>query len=322
MSSTRFAIRRIACLALLLAATPTFAQVDLAGTWDSRSFADHMARGSGPYAVAYWGVPISSAARARALAYNSSVLAVLERQCLYYTPMYLLTGPQGIIFSSDFDPITGIPVALNIQPTIDRPPIKIWLDGRAEPGTLALHPAGGFASGKWVRGTLVAHISHIPESYIVRNGVPNSDQASMTLFISRHGDLLSVTGILEDPVYLTEPYPVSQILKLDPVTNGGTSAAWRQSPCNPEIDVPGYSHDQVPNYLPGQNPSINEMTQLYHIPLDAVLGGAQTMYPEYRKTIKAAGYMPPVTYCKQYCCGWIGGGAPSRLLQCPKASGE
>jgi hypothetical protein len=236
--------------------------------------------------------------------------------------MYLLNGPHGITFSTDVDAISGNPIALNIQPTIDSAPLKIWLDNRAEPSALAPHPASGFATAHWDRGTLVVQISHLPESYLIRNGVPNSDQATMTIYLSRHGDLLSMTGAFVDPVYLTEPYLISQVLKLDPSSNAGSSPAWRQSPCTPEIDVPDYSHDQVPSYLPGQNPSISEMTALYHIPLEGVLGGAQTMYPEFLATMVAKGYRPPASYCKQYCCGWIGGAAPSKSLLCPKASGE
>ena len=42
----------------------------------------------------------------------------------------------------------------------------------------------------------------------------------------------------------------------------------------------------VPHYLPGKNPFINEMTQKKGIPLEAVLGGPETIYPEYRKKLK------------------------------------
>jgi hypothetical protein len=34
------------------------------------------------------------------------------------------------------------------------------------------------------------------------------------------------------------------------------------------------------------------MTQRYNIPLEAVLGGPETMYPEYRKRLKDK-YVPP-----------------------------
>jgi hypothetical protein len=37
---------------------------------------------------------------------------------------------------------------------------------------------------------------------------------------------------------------------------------------------------------------MNEHTEKYNIPLEAVLGGPETMYPEYRKTLKD-NYVPP-----------------------------
>ena len=58
-------------------------------------------------------------------------------------------------------------------------------------------------------------------------------------------------------------------------------AAW---PCTvaDESVAPGH----VPHHLPGKNPFVNEMTNLFGIPVEAVLGGAETMYPEYRKKIR------------------------------------
>ena len=60
----------------------------------------------------------------------------------------------------------------------------------------------------------------------------------------------------------------------------------------------------MPHHLPGQNPFVNELTEKHNIPVEAVLGGAETMYPEYRK--KLTGYVPPAI-CKRYCgCGGLG----------------
>ena len=39
--------------------------------------------------------------------------------------------------------------------------------------------------------------------------------------------------------------------------------------------------------------TLHEVTEKYNIPLDAVLGGPDTMYPEYRKTLKDAYVLPP-----------------------------
>jgi hypothetical protein len=61
----------------------------------------------------------------------------------------------------------------------------------------------------------------------------------------------------------------------------------------------------VPHYLPGTNPFLKEVTNLYNIPMEAVRGGAETMYPEYRKKLKDQ-YVAPAK-CKRYCCGWTSG---------------
>jgi len=50
--------------------------------------------------------------------------------------------------------------------------------------------------------------------------------------------------------------------------------------------VSGRPKGAVPNYLPGQNPFLHEYADRYHLPLEAVLGGAETMYPEYQLKLK------------------------------------
>ena len=57
----------------------------------------------------------------------------------------------------------------------------------------------------------------------------------------------------------------------------------------------------MPHYLPRKNPFVNEMTERFHIPVDAVLGGSETMYPEYRKKIKDKYVIPEP--CKRDCGG-------------------
>ena len=48
----------------------------------------------------------------------------------------------------------------------------------------------------------------------------------------------------------------------------------------------------MPHYLPGKNPWINEVTENYGVPVEAVLGGPETTYPEYRKRLREI-YVPP-----------------------------
>ncbi len=99
---------------------------------------------------------------------------------------------------------------------------------------------------------------------------------------SRHGDLLTVLAVIEDPIYLAEPWVLSKSFQLSatPVPPVGP-------PCMSTFEgrEPGAS---VPHYLPEKNPFVDEMTTKYHIPREAVLGQPETLYPEYRKKLKAA----------------------------------
>jgi hypothetical protein len=278
---------------LAAGATPAVAQVELSGSWAGRNHEDAMERGPGPYAVDYTGLPLNDDARDRALAYSGAQLGMIERQCGLYPPYYVALGPFGIKIWNESDPVSGNTVAWKIGAWEDRAATTIWMDGRPHPSPNAPHQRGGFTTGTWEGDTLVAYTTHMRAGVIRRNGVPTSDQASMTTYFFRNGDLMTMLVVVEDPVYLSEPFMVSKNFQLDagPVRPIGP-------PC-----VPGYEGQsgEVPHYLPGANPSVDELTKLYGIPRDATLGGAPTLYPEFRKTIKDA-YVRPEK-CVRNCGG-------------------
>jgi hypothetical protein len=300
-------------LAVIGFSVPAFAQVDLSGHWAVRQHEDWQERGPGPEIVDYTGLPINDDARARALAYSPSALSLPERQCLYYAPHYNAIGPFGLEIWADTDPNTGRVIAWNIGAFIDKAINTIWMDDRPHPGPNALRTFAGFTTGHWEGKTLVAYMTHFKEGYLRRNGVPTSDQASMTMYITRHGDMLTMLEVVEDPVYFTEPFLVSRNWQLDP----GANMTRVPAPCVPEAeiaDLKGGSGETVPHVLPGKNPFVGEMTRLYNLPENVALGGAETMYPEFKKRLDS--YQPPKS-CGRYCCGW--GGAPGRTapnLQC------
>jgi hypothetical protein len=287
---------------VLLLAVPAFAQFDLNGTWASRSNQDDMERGPGPDPVDYLGLPLNSEGRARALAFNYSMLSLQEYQCVYWTPFYIVLGPFGLRIWSELDPVTGNLIAWKIGGWVDRDVTTIWMDGRSHPSPNAPHTAAGFTTGVWEGDTLTTYTTHMKESMIRRNGAPVSDQATMTMHIFRHGDLLTIRALLEDPIYLSQPYVRSRTWQLDPRVNLGNGVS---SPCEPISELPRADNQVViPHYLPGENAFVNELTEKHNIPREAVLGGAETMYPEFRK--KLTGYVPPAI-CKRYCgCGGLG----------------
>ena len=97
---------------------------------------------------------------------------------------------------------------------------------------------------------LVARTTHLKAGLVWRNGVPHSDQATMTEHYVRHGNMLTVTMILEDPIYWEEPFIRSASFELD----SGTRVL--PEPCEPQVEIPRAA-GEVPHYLPGANPYLH-----------------------------------------------------------------
>jgi len=267
-----------------------FAQAELAGSWAARNTED-ISRDS--YPVDYIGLPLNDEGRTRALTYNESQLAMIERQCEGWPAFYFVQGPFGLKIWSDTDPITGTSISWTIGAWEDRAPMVIWMDGRPHPSKFAEHTRGGFTTGTWEGTTLVAYTTHMKAGFLRKNGPPSSDQATMTSRFFRHGDILTILAVIEDPIYLAEPEIVTKSFQLSaaPISPIGP-------PCVSTFEGrrPGES---VPHYAPEKNPFVDELTTLFHIPREAVLGHPDTLYPEYRKKIKDT-YVRPEP-CKRDC---------------------
>jgi hypothetical protein len=296
-----------ALFVLLAMSTPAFAQVDLSGTWASRNHEDFMERWPGPDVGDFTGLPINEDGRARALSYSASLLSLPERQCLYYGASYTVIGPFGFRLWSESEPVTSRVVSWNMSGAVDKTPRTIWMDGRPHPSANAPHTFPGFSTGVWQGTTLVVTTTHMKASPLRRNGVPQSDKAVMREFFVRHDNMLTLTTVIEDPIYLDAPHVISRTYEEDPTLNINVYPA----PCVPGIEAPGLSAADVPHYLPGQNPFVGEMAKRYGLPVEATLGGAATLLPEYRKTLESQ-YMRPAA-CGRYCGGWQGGNTGNAL---------
>jgi len=286
----------LALLMLLAANRSVLAQSELAGSWAARNTED-ISRDS--YPVDYLGLPLNDEGRTRALTYNESQLAMIERQCEGWPAFYFVQGPFGLKIWSDSEPIKGGTISFTIGAWEDRAPMTIWMDGRPHPSKYAEHTREGFTTGRWEGDTLVASTTHMKAGFLRKNGPPSSDQATMTSRFFRHGDILTVLVVIEDPIYLAEPHIITKSFQLSatPLLSVGP-------PCVSGFEGkrPGES---VPHFLPEKNPFVDELTKLYHLPREAVLGDVETLYPEYRKKIKAS-YVRPET-CKKDC-----GATPAR----------
>jgi glyoxylase-like metal-dependent hydrolase (beta-lactamase superfamily II) len=114
-------------------------------------------------------------------------------------------------------------------------------------------------------------------------GLPESDQATLVEFFTRHGDHITYTSIINDPVFLTEPSIKTTDFFRQPTDPGG----WL-FPCDDSEQVVGRAPDQVPNYLFGKQPFVEEHANKYKLPLLGILGGPETMYGEFEAKVKTA----------------------------------
>ncbi len=116
--------------------------------------------------------------------------------------------------------------------------------------------------------------------FLRKNGPPSSDQATMTSRFYRHGDILTVLTVIEDPIYLAEPHIISKSFQLSaaPISPIGP-------PCVSTFEGRPLG-ESTPHFVPEKNPFVDELTKMFGLPRDVVLGRPETLYPEYRKTIK------------------------------------
>lgn len=272
-----FAVLLLVCV--FAASAPAFAQVDFTGEWAPRFYEDQPERVAGPELGDYLGLPITDAARMRADTWNAAIQTLPEWQCRPHSADYIWRGPSNLHIWKEVDPVTREITAFHAEwlRSVDN---VYYLDGRPHPSPNAAHTWGGFATAKWEGNMLTVTVTHLKEGYVRRNGVPRSDLATVTEHWIRHGNWLTVVTIVNDPVYLSEPFIRSTDYELD------EHQLVPPYPCDvvEEVDRP---KGVVPSFLPDSNPSLHDFAAARNLPFEATRGGAETMYPEYRKKLAA-----------------------------------
>jgi hypothetical protein len=279
----------VAVLAGVLTARPASAQVDLSGIWGPVYHEDQPERIPGPSLGDYFGLPLSAGARRFAESWDSGRLSLPEHQCRVHTVPYIYRGPNRFRVWEERDPETQRLIAIKHRISTFAQLRTIWMDGRPHPSENARHTWMGFSTGRFEGDVLVVKTTHIKQNWYRRNGLPQSDQATMTEYFARHGEVLTRTSIVEDPVYLTEPLIKSENF-LRAARPQDDSWVW---PCESVSEV-DRSPEDVPHYLPGANPYLSEFLQPLHLPRVVGEGGAEQMYPEYMlKLRELAGTFKP-----------------------------
>ncbi len=275
--------RPLVLLTAFVAAPSASAQVDLTGMWNPQFTEDQPERIPGPELLDYAGIPLNDFARKWALAWAPDRLGLQEHQCQVHTAAYIHRGPLALRIWEERDPQTQNITAIHMYTSTYEQNRVVYMDGRPHPPEYAAHTWQGFSTGKWDGNVLTVHTTHIKQGWHRRNGIPSSDLIDLTDHFVLHGDAITHISVVTDPVYLSEPLIKSE----DYVRNTNPNGNWLW-PCEYVNELPGSDRAKVPHYLPGENPFMDEFRSKYKLSLDAVLGGPETMYPDYMEKLKVA----------------------------------
>jgi cyclase len=276
------AVARVPACAQSAGAINVVPGLDLSGNWAPAIHEDFPERIPGPELVNYLGLPITEGARMFAESWDASRLTLPEHQCQVHVAPYIYRGPLNLHIWEEKDPQSQRVIAIKNYISTYEQTRTIWMDDRPHPSQWAAHTWMGFSTGKWEGNMLTVYTTHIKQGWLRRNGLPESDQATLIEHFIRHGEMLTHVSIVTDPVYLTEPLIKTQNFNL--IVQEGQNWLY---PCDYVVEVADRPRGQVPHYLPGANPFLTEFADQYKVPREAALGGAETMYPEYAAQPKA-----------------------------------
>ena len=210
---------------------------DLAGYWVSVVTEDWRFRMVTPAKGDYASVPLNPAGRKVADTWDPAKDTAAGEQCKSYGAAGLMRVP-GRIHITWQDESTmrvemdagqqtrtfhfGTPAPENEKPSLQGYSLATW-DGPP--------PGRGAPRGPMRAGSLKVVTTHLAPGYLRKNGVPYSADTVLTEYYSRtnetNGDSwLIITTIVDDPMYLQQPFITSTNFKLEP--NG---SKWMPAPC-------------------------------------------------------------------------------------------
>ncbi len=251
---------------------------DLSGSWSPVAHEESV---GDPAIAEFAGVPINQGTLAWGLAWSPSRVTLPEHQCQVHLAGYIYGGPLNLRIWEERDPQSQKVIAIRQYISTYEQNRTIWMDGRPHPGPYAPHTWMGFSTGKWEGDTLTVYTTHMKMGELRRNGLMESDEATLVEHFIRYGDIMAHVSIISDPLSLTEPFVRSQTFRLT-LPEGQT---WLY-PCEYVDEIADRPRGDVPAYLPGKNPFVNEYAAKIHVPTQAELGGAASMYPEFREAIE------------------------------------
>ena len=246
----------------------------------------------------YTGIPFNDAGRLRSDTTPESIWGTLEYQCRPHSAPHQWRGLGGARILEEQDPLSREPSVYHFQfmRSLDRP---VFMDGRPHPPAWAPHSWTGFSTGEWIGNTLKITTTHLKDGFLRRGGPQTTDMYTMTEFITRHDDILTIVTVIDDPIYQDQPYVHSTTYTAELSNRVNTET------CNGSFaENGGTDRHYVPHFLPGENADAltewitkgglitggarNAAIAEDWVPLAAARGGVKTLYPEYRSTLNGS----------------------------------
>lgn len=239
----------------------------------------------------YLGIPFNDAGRMRSDTTAESIWGTPEYTCRPHAFPHQWRGLGGARILKEQDPLTREVKVYHIQfmRSLDWP---IYMDGRPHPPAWAPHTWTGFSTGEWIGNTLKVTTTHLKDGYLKRGGPQTSDMYTMTGYITRHDNILTIITYMDDPIYEDEPYVESTTYYYDPTSTVATET------CNGSAfaENGGTDRHHVPHFLPGDNTAWKDLLKKEPaIPEAAVRGGVKTMYPEYKSVMTGGAALANLT---------------------------
>ena len=217
------------------------APVDLTGYWEAIVVEDWRYRMLPPLPYQdtparlgeQYGIPINSAAREIALAWDPAADQAAGEACRAYGAPNIMRQPGRIRISWRDDRTLALETEAGTQTRLFE-----FGNPAAQPGgwqgvTRASWPRlpGGFGNPGGFLGSLLLETAGLRPGYLQKNGIPYSERATVTEYFARvdeeGGDAyLVITTTVTDPTYLTEPYLTTTHFKKLP-----DRSPWQPSAC-------------------------------------------------------------------------------------------
>jgi hypothetical protein len=217
------------------------APIDLAGQWVSVVTEDWRYRMVTPSKGDYQGIPMTPAAVKAADAWDPNADTAAGLQCKSYGAGAIMRVPGRLRIAWQDDETLRIDTDAGTQTRVLR------FATAAAPNTARSWQGDSVAQWQMPRGSrgragappspprngsLKVVTTNLRAGYLRKNGVPYSENATVTEYYSlarlrSDYEILVVTTVVEDPAFLTQPFMVSSQFRKQP-----DAAGWDPSPCS------------------------------------------------------------------------------------------